>query len=261
MSGDPVRVAFVGKGGSGKSAIAGTFARGLARRGHSVLAIDVDHVPGLAFSLGIDVDDATIPDEATVPKPDGEPGFPFRLAPGLTGAEAAERYSVRGPDGVRFLQFGNLAGDNFGDIVRSLCAFRAILDDVPSTGWSLVGDLPAGTQIPYMGMIDYAQTVIAVVEPTVKSLMTVRRLGNLANLGRAPERMVAVASKVRTEMDVAMIKARCGLEVVGAVPWDEALASAEKRRQAPIDAAPLSPAVRAVDSLVELIIDDDKEAA
>ena len=52
-----MRVAFVGKGGAGKSAIAGTFARTLARQGDPVLAIDSDPLPGLAFSLGLAVDD------------------------------------------------------------------------------------------------------------------------------------------------------------------------------------------------------------
>ena len=44
-----MRVAFVGKGGSGKSTIAGTIARLLARDGDNVLALDVDTLPGLAF--------------------------------------------------------------------------------------------------------------------------------------------------------------------------------------------------------------------
>jgi CO dehydrogenase maturation factor len=44
-----LRVAVVGKGGAGKSLIAGT----LARRGHHVLALDVDTLPGLALSLGL----------------------------------------------------------------------------------------------------------------------------------------------------------------------------------------------------------------
>lgn len=37
-----VRVAFVGKGGAGKSSIAGTFARLLAVTGQPVLALDSD---------------------------------------------------------------------------------------------------------------------------------------------------------------------------------------------------------------------------
>src|SRR5215213_857141 len=105
-----LRVAFVGKGGVGKSAVAGTFARTLARTGAPVLAIDSDPMPGLAFSLGIEVTDVGIPNDAVREREEGEEGPRFRLRDGLTAADAVEQYSVAGPDGVRFLQFAKLRG-------------------------------------------------------------------------------------------------------------------------------------------------------
>ncbi len=48
-----VRVAIAGKGGSGKTTVAGTLARILGRRGHRVLALDVDTNPMLGVSLGL----------------------------------------------------------------------------------------------------------------------------------------------------------------------------------------------------------------
>ena len=43
---------MVGKGGAGKSVIAGTIARVLARDGTHVLALDSDLLPGLSISMG-----------------------------------------------------------------------------------------------------------------------------------------------------------------------------------------------------------------
>ncbi len=43
---------MVGKGGAGKSVIAGTIARLAARDGARVLALDSDPLPGLSLSLG-----------------------------------------------------------------------------------------------------------------------------------------------------------------------------------------------------------------
>ena len=43
-----MRLAFVGKGGSGKTRISALLARGLARQGWSVVALDCDANPNLA---------------------------------------------------------------------------------------------------------------------------------------------------------------------------------------------------------------------
>lgn len=245
-----MRVAFVGKGGVGKSAIAGTFARALARRGEPVLAIDSDPLPGLAFSLGLERSDAPIPDEAVVEKGEGEEGPRWRLRDGLSAADAVERYAAMAPDGVRFLQFGKHRGDARG-LWRSQFAFRQIMRELDGDRWSLVGDLPGGTRQPFTGWGDYADTVLVVVEPTAKSLLTGRRLARLALTADRSWRIVAVANKVREPGDEEQVAARTGLEVLGSVPWDEALAAAEQQEAAPIDLAPDSAGVRAVESLVE----------
>ncbi|MDP9401732.1 MAG: hypothetical protein M3P85_00020 [Actinomycetota bacterium] len=258
-----MRVAFVGKGGVGKSAIAGTFARALARRGEPVLALDSDPMPGMAFSLGLERSDAPMPDEAVEERGEGEDGPRYRLRAGLSAAEAVERYAALAPDGVRFLQFGKHRGQ-VGPLIRSQFAFRQIVRDLPAERWSLVGDLPGGTRQAFGGWGGYAETVLVVVEPTAKSLLTGRRLARLASLeeGR-PAEVVAIANKVRDAGDVELIGHRTGLDVVAAVGWDEALAEAERQGAAPIDAAPESPAVRAVESLVDQLyerqIHDTKE--
>ena len=53
-----MRIAIAGKGGTGKTTIAGTLARALARTGREVLAIDADTNPNLASVLGIPPDAA-----------------------------------------------------------------------------------------------------------------------------------------------------------------------------------------------------------
>lgn len=53
-----LRVAVAGKGGSGKTTIAGTLARLLAARGREVLAVDGDTNPNLAQTLGLPPEDA-----------------------------------------------------------------------------------------------------------------------------------------------------------------------------------------------------------
>ena len=254
-----MRIAFVGKGGAGKSAIAGTFCRFLARRGEPVLAVDSDPLPGLALSLGLKIDDdVRIPDEVVVERKEGEPGPRYRLVEGLSAIDAVERFSVTAPDGVRFLQFGKIGvnGQVGQSLFRSQLAFRQITRELPDDRWSVVGDLPGGTRQPFTGWGTFAKTILIVVEPSAAALLSARRLARMANLDHAP-RVLAVANKVRAPDDVELVAARTGLEVVGAVPWDEAFADAERTRRAPIDEAPASEAVRAVDCLVDRLLEED----
>ena len=53
-----MKIAITGKGGVGKTTIAGTLARLLGRQGMPVLAIDGDSNPNLAVTLGLSREDA-----------------------------------------------------------------------------------------------------------------------------------------------------------------------------------------------------------
>ncbi len=48
-----MKIAVVGKGGSGKTTISGVLARTLGRSGHEVIALDCDTNPNLGLSLGV----------------------------------------------------------------------------------------------------------------------------------------------------------------------------------------------------------------
>lgn len=243
-----MRVALVGKGGSGKSVIAGILARVLARQGERVLAVDSDPLPGLSLSLGLGLVDAPIPDDAVEEKSEGEPGPRFRLRRGLSALDAVDGYAVDAPDGVRFLQFGKVRG-NAASLVRSQFAFRQILDELPPQSWSVVGDLPGGTRQPFLGWTRYADTVLVVIEPTAKGMLSGRRLARLALGDARPARLAAIVNKVTGPNDAELVSSRTGLDVLASVPLDEAVGDAERHGTAVLEEAPDSPAVAVVTSL------------
>lgn len=250
----PIRVAFVGKGGAGKSALAGTFARLLARRGQQVLVLDSDPMPGLAVSLGVAGTDAGLPDDVVVENDDPD-GPRYRLRDDLSPQEAVERYALRCPDGVLLLQLGKLHG-HVRALARSQFAFRQVVGGLAGTRWNLVGDLPGGTRQPYFGWGRFAETVLVVVEPTAKSLLSARRLRGLGD-GDDPPRVLAVANKVRTAGDAERIRTATQLEVVVEVPWDPDLEAAERLGRAPIEHAPRGVAVAALGSFVQRLSDGE----
>jgi CO dehydrogenase maturation factor len=104
----PLRLAVAGKGGSGKTTIAGTLARLLAQRGRPVVAVDADTNPNLATTLGIGPDRAR--EIASLPRtllkrethPDGTVTSTFTRDP----IEVLAEYGATGPDGVRLVVMG-----------------------------------------------------------------------------------------------------------------------------------------------------------
>src|SRR5262249_56512712 len=78
-----MKIAIGGKGGSGKTTIAGTLARVLAERGQQVVALDDDSNPNLAVTLGLPHGQAAslpaIPRDWLEEKPDGEGGTRLEL--------------------------------------------------------------------------------------------------------------------------------------------------------------------------------------
>ncbi|CAN5183573.1 hypothetical protein BH20ACT3_BH20ACT3_02490 [soil metagenome] len=246
----PLRTAFVGKGGAGKSAIVGTFARLLARsEDQPVLVLDSDPMPGLAFSLGLGIDDAGIADDAVVERAEGEDGPRFRLRDGLSAEDAVHEYATVAPDGVRFLQIGNLRGP-VSNIMRSQHAFHQIKSELPRDRWHVIGDLPGGTRQPFLGWAKFADSIVVVIEASAKGVLSGRRLAKLGGAVVDKDRLLALISKARSPEEADEVGSRTGLRVIGSIPWDEEFAAAERNGLAPVDAAPDAPATREIQSLV-----------
>jgi CO dehydrogenase maturation factor len=111
-----MRVAVAGKGGSGKTTIAGTLARVLARGEHRVLAIDADPNPNLAVNLGIDPETAAriepVPHSFSHHSKDAEGRYTVGMD--LAPEEIVARYGTLAPDGVMLLLVGRVESHQAG---------------------------------------------------------------------------------------------------------------------------------------------------
>jgi CO dehydrogenase maturation factor len=90
-----VKIAVVGKGGSGKTTTSAVLARTLARSGHSVVALDCDSNPNLGISLGVGDDETERLVSMRQSLDEGEEAH----APGWD--ELLDRFGSQAPDGVR----------------------------------------------------------------------------------------------------------------------------------------------------------------
>jgi CO dehydrogenase maturation factor len=91
-----MKVAVVGKGGSGKTTTAAILARTMARSGASVVALDCDTNPNLGISLGLGEDVTEQLQALRDQVDDGE----AEHAP--EWHDLLDRFGTDGPDGVRF---------------------------------------------------------------------------------------------------------------------------------------------------------------
>jgi len=236
-----VRVAFAGKGGGGKSFIAATLARSLARDATRVLALDLDTMPGLALSLGAKAGPEGLPEELAEEKP----GIGWVMREEIPALDLVNRYSFEAPDGVRLLTLGKAPGHMKP---ASSAVFRHVVRTFQEPDWSVVGDLPAGVRQPSFGWTEFAEVVVIVVEPTAKSELTARRVARLVAGSRA--KVGVVVSKWRPGDDASAIAASLGLPLLGLVPYDDDVRQAEAAALAPLDAVPEAAAVKAVERLL-----------
>lgn len=242
-----MRIGFVGKGGSGKSALAGTLCRILARRGHRVLALDADNVPGLAFTIGLEPSEEWMLSGAAQ-RVEGK-GWQLIVSP----VEAVQRYAAAGPDGIRFLQFGKPAGKATREQMASSGAFLAIVREFPDDGWTVVTDLAAGTRQSFSGWAGLTRTFFVVVEPSATSIMTARRLVRLTEVN--PDiRLLGIANKVGTEANRRRVQReleRIGLACWAEVPADPVFAAAEREGRPPMDVDPGAEAIKTLEEIAD----------
>ena len=247
-----MRLAVVGKGGTGKSVITGTLARTLARRGQRVLAFDSDTMPGLARSLGIE-ECAEPPLREAAERPEGGR---WRMKRGIGPVTAVRRYARTAPDGVLLLQIGKwgaAAKGDRGSFQASTVAYRNVVRRIlePQTfrDWALVGDTAAGARHLAGGYVAFAETYLVVVEAGWQSVLTARRVARLARM--RDRRALLVANKVRGASDRRLIEQRLGEPVLAAIPFDPAVAEADRLGVALIDHAPRSRGARAIERLAD----------
>ena len=96
-----MKIAIGGKGGSGKTTIAGTLARVFAAAGQRVVALDDDSNPNLAITVGVEAARAA-----------GLPAFPRDFLEERTDAQGETRLELKIPTDDFIDRFGVHAADN-----------------------------------------------------------------------------------------------------------------------------------------------------
>ncbi|MEJ7802081.1 MAG: AAA family ATPase [Candidatus Limnocylindria bacterium] len=256
-----MRIGIAGKGGSGKTTIAATMARHLARQGFSVNALDGDPNPNLAVAIGVSPEQANafrrIPSEEMEERPNGDSVTMHFRQP---FEQIVDEYGAVGPDGVRVLTMTGLLGAGKGCICGQHSAVRGVVaglgeerpDDVT------ILDTEASLEHLSRGTVRHVESLVVVVEPYYRAMETMKRTVPLAQELGIPN-IWAVANKVRSGADEAAIREYCErleVDLLGTVPYDDAVVVADRERRSLIDSGPEAPATMAMTAAADRLAQD-----
>ncbi|MEN3310071.1 MAG: dehydrogenase maturation factor [Micromonosporaceae bacterium] len=260
-----MKIAFVGKGGAGKTTLAALFARHLAARGHTVWAIDADINQNLAAALGEDADEAALQptlgehlDEIKEylrgdnPRISSTAAMVKTTPPGrgsrllrVAGDTPIHRRCVRAVDGVRLAATGGFAESDLGVACyhSKVGAVELILNHlVDADDEYVVVDMTAGADAFASGLFTRFDRTFVVCEPTVRAVGVYRQY-----LDYAADYQVAVSvvgNKVADPADEAFLREQVGTDLLASVGVSRHVRAAEQGRPGPIGG--LEPANAAV---------------
>ncbi len=272
-----MKIAFVGKGGSGKTTLASLFARHLSHLERPILAIDADINQNLAEALGATPEQAaTWPvlgdhlDElkdylrGTNPRIGSvaemvkttPPGRGSRLLRLRDDNPVFDR-CVNTVGGVRLAVTGAFAEADLGVSCyhSKVGAVELILNHlVDGLDEYVVVDMTAGADAFASGLFTRFDRTVVVCEPTLRSVGVYRQY-----LGYAEEfdvQVSAVGNKVTGPGDEAFLREHLGDALVGSFTLSGHVKAAEQSRIQPIES--LEPGNRAILDSIKAIVDDTR---
>jgi CO dehydrogenase maturation factor len=242
-----VKIAFAGKGGSGKTTLSSLFTRHLAAQGLPVVAIDADINQHLAEALGADREppamgahlseikeylrgsNPRISSAAAMVKTT-PPGAGSRLLR-HGGPDPVHALGVDTPCGARLLATGPFGEEDLG--VACYHSKTGVVELylnhlVDRPGEYVVVDCTAGADSFASGLFTRFDLTVLVSEPTRKGISVYRQWqGYAAGYDVA---VVVAGNKVQTEEDVAFLRSQAGADLVTWFGHEPAVRAMEQGR-------------------------------
>lgn len=253
-----MKVAVSGKGGVGKTLIAGTLARLFAKDGFKVLAIDNDSAMNLSYTLGIpqDVKEKIVPiaemksmieERTTI---DGASPGVFNITPKVS--DIPDRFKVDGPDGLQLLVLGSIEEPATGCLCPENALIRALLYNLfAKRDEVVIVDFEAGLEHLGRGTAKGIDVMLVITEPSQKSLDLCAKIIDLSKkLGII--NIFLVANKVFDDSQLSIINDRVNkwdVPLYHSIPFDSEIGNADLKGISPIDLNPDSKGLNAIKNI------------
>jgi len=237
-----MKIAISGKGGVGKTTLAGVMARLLADQGRKVLAIDADPDSNLASAIGLPKElqpklspiaaMTSMIEERTGSKK-GSYGTMFKLNPKVDDLpdEMGVVYQ-----GVKLLLLGCIPQGGGGCFCPENVLLKNLVRHLLVQGdEALIIDMEAGLEHLGRGSTGYVDALIIVVEPGQRAIHTAQQIKKLGE-DLQIKRILIVGNKVSSEEDRKIIEeSLSNFPILGHMSYNPKILQADREGRSPYD--------------------------
>jgi len=258
-----MKIAVAGKGGVGKTLIAGGLAHGFSQRGLKTIAIDADSSPNLGLTLGLTTEETRkiipISDNKQLVESKTSTGYSHIYNLNFRVDDIVRDFAVSTPLGPNLIVMGTVHSMGAGCMCAPTAVIRALLRHlVVDANEAVVMDLEAGVVHIGRGTAKQVDALLIVGDSNMKSLEIAKHIHDLA-AAAGMKQLYLVGNRVMNDNQKEAIETfakQNGIELLATVPWDQGIIDSDMAGITPLKNKDIE-AVKAIDKVCELLLQKD----
>jgi len=255
-----MKVAVSGKGGVGKTLLAGGLALGFTKRGLKTIAIDADSSPNLGLTLGLTTEET----RKIVPVSENKPLLESKTDTGYSGIyrlhfsvdDIVRDYAIPTPLGPDLIVMGTVQSMGSGCMCAPNAVIRELLRHlVVERDEAVVLDLEAGVEHIGRGTARQVDYLLVVADSNLKSLEIAKHIYDMAKAA-GMQQLYLVGNRVMNEEQRTAITSfaeKNAMPILAFMPFDQKVIEADMLGQTPLKNGEIE-AVKSIDNICELLV-------